>query len=109
MKDPIPLRHFRKKEIPAQIDLMEDWYDEPMTFNESLMSSHVTPIAAGEEIESWGYGVSVYGAAQAHRREVETPSLMADMFGFTSEEMSDTKEYLHSHGNYQLEQVGATK
>ena len=56
------------------------------------------------------YGVSVYGVAWGHRREVETPSLMADMFGFMSkEEMSDIKEYLCSHGNYQLEQVGATE
>ena len=60
--------------------------------------AHVAPIAAGEEIGSWGYGVSVYGAAWGHKREVETPSLMADMFGFMSkEEMSDTKEYLRSH------------
>ena len=51
--------------------------------------------------------MSVYGAGWGHRREVETPSLMADMFGFISEEkMSDTKKYLWNHGNYQLEQVG---
>ena len=110
VKDPIPQRHFRKKEILAKINLMEDRYDVPMTFNESLIPAHVAPIAAGEEIGSWGYGVLVYGAAQGHRREVVTPSLMADMFGFTStEEMSDTKAYLHSHGNYQLVKVGATE
>ena len=35
-----------------------------------------------------------------------TPSLMADMYRFTyEEEMEDTKAYLHSHGNYQVEQV----
>ena len=96
-----------RKEILAKIDLMEDLYDVPMTFDESLIPAHVAPIAAGGELGSWGYGVSVYGAAQGHRREVETPSLMADMFGFTSkEEMSDTKEYLWNHRNYQLEQVG---
>ena len=34
------------------------------------------------------------------------PSLMADMYGFVSEEeMLDTKAYLWSHGGYQLEQV----
>ena len=39
-----------------------------------------------------------------------TSSLMADMFGFMSEEeMSDTKAYLHSHRNYQLEQVSVTE
>ena len=49
MKDPIPLRHFGKKEILAKTDLMENWYDQ----------------YAGEEIGSWGYGVSVYIAARA--------------------------------------------
>ena len=35
-----------------------------------------------------------------------TPSLMAGMYGFASEEeMEDTKAYLCSHGGYQLEQV----
>ena len=86
MKDPIPLWHFRKKEILAKIDLMEDWFDEPMTFDESLIPAHVAPIAAGEEMGSWGYGVSVYGTAQGHRREVVTLSLMSNMYGFAFEE-----------------------
>ena len=73
MKDPIPLRHFGKKEILAKIDLMEDRYNVPMTFDESLIPAHVVPIAAGEEIRSWGYSVSVYGAARSHRREMMTP------------------------------------
>ena len=88
---------------------MEDQFDEPMTFDESLIPVHITPITAGEEIGSWGYGVSMYGAAWGHRREVATPSLMADMYRFTSkEEMEDTKVYLHDHGNYQVEQVSVT-
>ena len=63
----------------------------------------------GEEVRSWGYGVAMFGAARGHRRAVVTPSLMADMYGFTSEEeMSDTKDYLWSHANYQLEQVSVT-
>ena len=38
-----------------------------------------------------------------------TPSLMANMYGFASkEEMSNMKDYLLSHGGYQLEQVGVT-
>ena len=38
----------------------------------------------------------------------KTPSLLADMCRFKSEEeMDDTKAYLQSHGGYQLEQVGA--
>ena len=67
-------------------------------------------MAAGEEVRAWDYGVSVYGAAQGHRREVVTPSLMVDIFGFASkEEMDDTKSYLWSHGKYQLEQVRVSK
>ena len=109
MKDPIPLWHLGKKEILAKINLMEDRYDEPMTFGESLIPAHVAPIAAAEEIGSWGYGVSKYGAAQGHRREVVPPSLMADMYRFMSEEeMEDTKVYLHDHRNYQVEQVSVT-
>ena len=85
---------------------MEDHYGEPMTFDESRIPAHVAPMAAGTEVGSWGYGVSVYGAAQGHRRESVTPSLMADMYGFAlEEEMQDTKAYLRSHGGYQLEQV----
>ena len=39
-----------------------------------------------------------------------TPSLMAGMYGFTSEEkMSDMKDYLWPHANYQLEQVSVTQ
>ena len=110
MKDPILLRHFGKKEMLAKIDLMEDWFDKPMTFNESHIPAHVSPMAAGEEVRAWDYRVSVYGAAQGHRREVVTPSLMANMFGFASkEEMDDTKRYLWSHGYYQLEQVRVSK
>ena len=110
MKDPIPLRHFGKKEILAKIDLMEDQFDVPMTFNKSQISAHISLMAAGEEVRAWNYGLLVYGAAWGHRREVATPSLMADMFGFVSEEeMDDTKSYLQSHGNYQLEQVRVDK
>ena len=54
--------------------------------------------------------MAVYGAARGHAIAKETPSLMADMYGFTSEEeMSDTKAYLCSHGDYQLEQVGVKR
>ena len=88
-----------------KIDLMEGEYDLPMKFDESLIPD--SPAAAGENIGEWGYGVAVYSAARGHPRAKETPSLMADMYGFTSEEeMSDTKAYLCSHGDYQLEQVG---
>ena len=81
---------------------MEGEYELPMRFNESLIAD--SPAAAGENIGEWGYGVAVYGVVWGHCRAKETPSLMADMYGF-SLEMSDTKAYLQSHRNYQLEQV----
>ena len=34
-KDPIPLRHFGWREILAKINLMEDRFDLPMTFEEN--------------------------------------------------------------------------
>ena len=53
--------------------------------------------------------VSMYGVAQGYRREVATPSLMANMYGFTSEEeMEDTKAYLRNHRDYQVEQESVT-
>ena len=64
----------------------------------------------GADVKSWGYGVAMFGAARGHRREVSAPSLMPNMYGFTSEEeMSDRKDYLLSHGGYQFEQVGVTQ
>ena len=85
---------------------MEGEYNLPMRFDESLIPD--SPAAAGENIREWGYGVAVYGAARGHHRAKEIPSLMANMYGFASEEeMSDTKAYLWLHGNYQLEQVRA--
>ena len=92
----------------AKIDLMEDQYDVPMWFDPDHIPACATPAAAGGEVRSWGYGVVMFSAARGHRREVATPSLMADMYGFVSEEMSDMKDYLCSHCNYQLEQVSVT-
>ena len=87
-----------------KINLTEGEYDLPMRFDENLIPD--SPAAAGQPIGEWGYGVVIFVAARGHHRARETPSLMADMYRFTSEEeMSDTKAYLQSHGNYQLEQV----
>ena len=78
---------------------MEGEYDLPIRFNESLVPD--SPAAAGENIGEWGYGVAVYGASRGHCRVQETPSLMANMDSFASEEeMADTKAYLQLHGNY---------
>ena len=87
---------------------MEDWSDIPMWFDPDHIPANSTPTAVGEEVGSWGYSVAVFSAARGHRREFQMPSLMADMYRFASEEMSDTKDYLRSHSNYQLEQVSVT-
>ena len=73
--DPIPLRHYGKKEMLAKIDLMEDQYDVPMQFDLDCIPSHATPTAVGEEVRSWGYGVAMFSAARGHRREVVTSFL----------------------------------
>ena len=89
--DPIQLKHFGRREILKKIDLMEPEFDQPMMF---------------DEIGSWGYGVQVYRAARGHKRKRETPSLLADMCGFScEEEMQEARQYLWIHGNYQIEQV----
>ena len=106
VQDPIRLKHFGKKEILAKIDLMEPEYNTPMAFDDAQIPS--TPVAVGQNIGEWGYGIGVFSVACGHAHEHETPSLLADMCGFKSEEeMDDTKAYLQSHRGYQLEQVGA--
>ena len=103
-KDPIPLRHFGFKEILAKVDLMEDRFDRLMAFDESLVLPN--PLVAGQGASAWGEGVAVYGAARGYRWQHTMPTLMASMYGFEcEEEMADTKQYLLSHGSYQLEQV----
>ena len=75
-----------------------------MMFDDSRVPDQ--PAAAGAEIGSWGYGLQVYGVARGHKRKKETPSLLADMCGFSSEEeMQDVRQYLWTHGSYQIEQV----
>ena len=71
VQDPIRLKHFGKKEILAKIDLMEPEYDIPMTFDDAQIPS--TPVAAGQNIREWGYGIGVFGAAHGHAHECETP------------------------------------
>ena len=86
---------------------MEPEFDVPMAFDDSRVPNQ--PAAAGVDVGSWGYAVQVYGAASRHCRKKETLSLIADMFGFScEEEMADARQYLQTHGNYQIEQVCAT-
>ena len=62
-KDPIPL-HFGLKETKAKVDLMEDQYDLPMTFDPDLIPD---PAVAGQNVGAWGQGVAMYGAARGYR------------------------------------------
>ena len=101
--DPIHLKHFGKKEILKNIDLMEPEFDQPMMLDDFSIPDQ--PAAAGAEIGSWGYGVQVYRVARGHKRKKETPSLLTDMCGFSSEEMQDVRQYLWTHSDYQIEQV----
>ena len=103
-QDPIHLKHFGKREILKKIDLMEPEFDQPMMFDESRVLDQ--PAGAGAEIGSWGYGVQVYRVVRGHKRKKETPSLLTDMCGISSEEeMQDERQYLQTHSNYQIEQV----
>ena len=101
----MPLRHFGLKEVKAKVNLMEDLYDQPMEFDEARVPPDSA--VAGQDISAWGQGVAVYGAAKGYRQQHTMPTLMASMFGFDcEEEIADTKQYLLTHGGYQLEQVG---
>ena len=92
------------REVLAKIDLMEDWFDCPMAFDEGLVPPNL--FVPGQGVSTWGEGIAVYGAARGYRQQQHMPTLMASMFGFDcEEEMVDTKQYLLSHGDYQLEQV----
>ena len=83
---------------------MEPKFDQPIMFDKSRVLDQ--PAAAGAEIGSWGYGVQVYRVARGHKRKKETPSLLTDMCGFSSEkEMQDARHYLQTHADYQIEQV----
>ena len=64
-KDPILVCHFGWKEIVAIIDLMEDQFDHPMTFDESRVPPN--PFVPGQGVGTWGKGIAMYGAARGYR------------------------------------------
>ena len=77
------------------------------------MLSWVNPGAGGASTSStglvspWGEGIHIFGAIQP-LKGCQTANLMADSYGFAStEELSRVQKYLHEHGGWQLEQVGA--
>ena len=66
------------------------------------------PAGSGEAPEldkPWGDGIVVYGPSQLLRGK-QVPSLMADSYGFKSqEELLRVQKYCREHGGWQLEQV----
>ena len=75
-----------------------------MTFKEDQVPPNLFVPRQG--VSTWGEGIAMYGAARGYWQQRCMPMLMASMFGFDGEEeMADTKQYLLSHGGYQLEQV----
>ena len=82
------------------MDLMEDQFDCPMSFDPALITD---PAVAGQGTGAWGQGVAVYGAAKGYKHPRTMPTLMSNMFGFEcEEEMDDAKKYLLLHRGYQL-------
>ena len=109
LHDLVCLRHFSKREVLEKINLMEDQFDVHMRFDLDCIPANTPPAIMGIEFRSWDYRVAMLGTAREHRREVEMPLLMANMYRFESrEELSATKACLKGHGNYQLEQVSVT-
>ena len=72
------------------------WVDPSRAIPGEAASSSETP---------WGEGIKLAGAVQPLKERL-TSSLMADSYGFQSqEELLQVQKYLRDHGGWQLEQV----
>ena len=86
---------------------MEAEYDQPLAY---VDPGPAVPGAepTGDPTQPWVDGIVVWGTPQLQRCR-QTPSLMADSYGFRGEEeWGRVQRYLKSHGGWQLEQVGVT-
>ena len=86
----------------GKIGNMEAKYDEPMHFDPDLLPT--TSRATGDELQCglWDYGVAVVGKPKRSMGK-QTPTLEAAQYGFRGgEELLSVKQYLYSHGKYQL-------
>ena len=103
------LVHFGRQEILSRIASMEPEYDEKLVWVEPApanLDDAARPRDQAADESPWGEGIKVYGDARPLKGRL-TPSLMADGYGFGSqEELLRTQKYLCDHGNWQLEQVG---
>ena len=97
------LIHYGKREILARIDAMEPEYEQLLSWEDP------GPAVLGEDAtepnKPWGDGITVSGSNQPLKGR-QTPSLMADSYGFKSqEELMRVQRYCWDHGGWQLEQV----
>ena len=101
------LVHFGRREVLARIEAMEVEYDQPLAYvDPGPAVPGAEPI--GDPTQPWGDGIVVWGTTQLQRCQ-QTPSLMADSYGFCGEEeWGRVQQYLKFHGGWQLEQVGVT-
>ena len=95
--------HFGKREVLSRINAMELEYDKVLHWVDP------GPAIPGEAAKSsktpWGEGIKLAGAVQPLKGRL-TSSLMADSYGFQSqEELLRVQKYLRDHGGWQLEQV----
>ena len=82
---------------------MEAEYDEVLYWVDPGPS--VPGEAAAPSETPWGEGIQLAGVVQ-HLKGRQTSSLMADSYGFQSqEELLRVQKYLKDHGGWQLEQV----
>ena len=87
----------------ARIDAMEEEFDEVLHWEDP------GPAAPGEASVAsetpWGEGIQLAGVIQPLRGR-QTPSLMADSYGFQSqEELLRVQRYLKDQSGWQLKQV----
>ena len=98
----IPLKHYRKCKVLGKTGNMEAKDDEPMHFNPDLLPT--TSRATTDELQCglWDYGVAVMGKPKKSKGR-QTPTLEAAQYGFRGgKELLLVKQYLYSHGKYQL-------
>ena len=95
--------HYGKREVLSRINAMEQEYEQILSWEEP--GPTVPGAAATEPNKPWGDRIVVSRPSQS-LRERQTASLMADSYGFQSqEELLRVQKYLRDHGGWQLEQV----
>ena len=95
--------YFGKREVIARIDSMEAEYHDVLHWEDPGPAVPGEVSAASET--PWGEGTQLAGVVQ-HLTGRQTTSLMADSYGFPSqEELLQVQKYLKDHEGWQLKQV----